>query len=670
MYTLYRNPEDTCPRHSRMLLLATLVILFMAGDAVAQTVAGPDANPLPRMNCPTAGEIRNDSGNCVPVASYFSTASNKIKWVDGTNGSDSNAGTQSNPWKTISRSTGEGVLQPGDAVIIRGGTYRESIAPQEAGVAGKQIAFVAFPGEKVVITGADPMNGGWTQSGNAWRHTWTESMPAEPNVGTLEERPEFRREMVIIDGQVLTPVFARSSVVPGTFYVEGTDVDPEAIYMRLPDDDSPSGHSVEVGYRSALFLPHGSREDWCGNNYGHYRLVGLTFRHAVNNASWAAVCTGKASLLEENTIEWTNGSGIYVAGSNNVLRGNRADYNGMRGIGGRCASCLLEYNETSYNNWKKHAYGYGAAGIKLIYSTQTVIGHHLSVGNDGVGIWYDVNNEDCVIESSVSMWNAGRGIMLEHGTVRTVVRNNVVYGTKLHPKEGTGIQTQAASHNTIVHNTIIGNEGYGIYIRVSPRNEDGYNKIYNNLLINNAAGGKSGHSEIRIDGIDLAHARTNDLDGNLYWPHAGISGSTFNFKTDAGDSFQGNSIDKWRTLIQGDAGASVLNDDVKQIEDMGSWSGWGLVTSSEAIGRGVALPSGIEVPIDIEIQDRPSILADVGADQYAESDGGGVIEGTLVENGSISFVQSSPDEWHTVKLKSVFVSPVVVMSPPSYNGGN
>ncbi|MEX0600686.1 MAG: right-handed parallel beta-helix repeat-containing protein [Rhodothermales bacterium] len=593
----------------------TVPVSELVTAPVTAPVAGPIANTLPRMNCDRAGEIRSDEGDCIPVEIFFSTGTNRIYWVDQQAGSDGNPGTKATPWKTISRSTHPAVLRPGDVVIIRAGTYRETIAPQEMGTSGLLITFSAYPGDEVVVTGADPMSDGWTRSDGAWRHAWTVPLPASPNVGTLKERPQFRREMVIVDGVVLTPVFARSDVIPGTFYVEGSDAEPMAIFMRLPGDDDPSRHVVEVGRRSALFLPKPARDDWCGGRSGFYRLVGLTFRHAVNNANWAAVCTGgRGSILEENVVEWTNGTGINIAGEANLLRGNRVNFNGMRGIGGRCAGCRLEYNETSHNNWKKHEYGYGSAGIKLIYSRETTISHHLSSDNNGTGIWLDVKNIGCVVENSVVQNNTGRGIMVEYGTVHSTIRNNVVYGTRLDGREGSGIQSQSASNNVFVHNTIVRNEGYGMWIRLSPRDTDGHNFIYNNLFVANAAHGSKEHSEIRIEGESLDHLRTNRLDGNVYWPQAAGS-HTFIAASQGRTLYAGNDLTEWYSVVDGDREATMLDKALPYIEDRDSITGWRLAAGSQAVSRGVVLPAHLRASMDITSAVRPQGSPDAGAHQ-------------------------------------------------------
>ena len=78
-------------------------------------------------------------------------------------GSDSNAGTITSPLETIQKA--QQLLQPGDTVYIRGGTYRmqeTKIARKEniwayvtyldkSGSEGKPIHYFAYPGEKPVF---------------------------------------------------------------------------------------------------------------------------------------------------------------------------------------------------------------------------------------------------------------------------------------------------------------------------------------------------------------------------------------------------------------------------------------------------------------------------------------------------------------------------------------
>jgi hypothetical protein len=647
------------------LLFATLFMLLGVSPMQAQHYKSHD-------DC-GRGQLRNQNGSCGPMEQVLSTGGARIFWVAQrqSNANDRNPGTKQRPWKTISRATRAGVLRPGDAVIVRQGVYRESIRPKVGGTgSNNRITFAAYTGENVVVTGADLINGAWTRSGNAWKHTWRESLPV-PMKGAEEV---WRREMIIVDGKVLRAVYNRAEVVPGTFFVEGSDTNPRAIYVRLPNDSSPNGHTIQAAKRQPLFSP---ADTGCSNAQGvrgWYRLIGFTFRHAANYGQHGAICPGsKGSLFEENTVEWSNGTGIKIFGADHTLRGNRSLDNGMAGISGTCNGCLLEYNESSRNNWK--GYNRAAGGGKWVKSRNMVFRHHLASDNEGEGIWFDDDNDGNVVESSMFINNRSAGIMLELRTVRTIIRNNVIYGTRWHQWRGAGLLSQASNSNVIVHNTFMANEGMGLRLRLDPnrRAPEGNNTVYNNLFIANAATEKNAKYEIFIDDVSLARARTNRLDGNLYWPHDGGADRVFFFGPDPSrpQGYRGDELNRWQKLTGGDRGAEILSSAGPLIKERTS-DGWQLVANSQARGQGASLPSNIQKVLeDINGDARPSSGADVGADQYA----GGSSNVTasrvgqgLGEAGVVTVNQSGANQWHTVRLNHKYADPVVILSPASYNG--
>ncbi len=77
-----------------------------------------------------------------------------------TDGDDASEGSAAKPWRTIQRAADIAVA--GDTVTIRGGTYREWVKPANAGRADAPIVYRAAKGERVVVTGADPVTG-WTR---------------------------------------------------------------------------------------------------------------------------------------------------------------------------------------------------------------------------------------------------------------------------------------------------------------------------------------------------------------------------------------------------------------------------------------------------------------------------------------------------------------------------
>ncbi|MDB5334337.1 MAG: galA, partial [Phycisphaerales bacterium] len=104
-------------------------------------------------------------------------------------GSDTNPGSLSAPFKTIQRAAN--VAQAGDHVEIRAGVYHETVTPAHSGATGAPIVFEAYNGEKVTISGADPI-GGWAKySGNIYDTT----MPWDMGAGNNQ---------IFVDGKALT----------------------------------------------------------------------------------------------------------------------------------------------------------------------------------------------------------------------------------------------------------------------------------------------------------------------------------------------------------------------------------------------------------------------------------------------------------------------------------
>src|SRR5215471_8737007 len=73
-------------------------------------------------------------------------------------GSDGNDGSSSRPLQTISAAASRAVA--GDTITVHRGVYRERIDPPRGGTSdSKRITYQAAPGEKVVITGSEPVKG-------------------------------------------------------------------------------------------------------------------------------------------------------------------------------------------------------------------------------------------------------------------------------------------------------------------------------------------------------------------------------------------------------------------------------------------------------------------------------------------------------------------------------
>ena len=605
-----------------------------------------------------------DDGSCRSAENLLASEG-RVFWVaqkqSGAN--DSNPGTKAQPWKTISRATQKGVLRPGDAVIVRQGVYREAIRPQVGGRPGQRITFAAYPGEDVIVTGADQASDGWAKAGNAWRRSWKLPLhsPRSKDAG-LEM---WRREMVVVDGKVLEAVYSRASLRPGTFFVEGSPESPRYIFVRFPKDNPPSSHNVEIASRAVLFGPTDARHCMAESDgtLGHYWLIGFTFRHAANQAQRGAICGGATgSLVEENHISWTNGMGANVSGTSHLFRANETSDNGQSGIGGVCDGCTLEYNVSNRNNWKNYPIGWEAGGGKMLQSRGTVFRHHTAIGNNGPGIWFDHLNFQNAIVNSYIADNNGHGIFLELESDSNLVAGNVLVGNRYRNDNasGNGVSVTASSHNLIAYNTFIDNGGSGISVKSDKRDLATDNHLYNNLFLNNAQATKRGFPVfgLSILGSRLSESRSNQMDGNAFTHRqagrATANGGTFRYgpnPSGRANNLYTNQISVWQDATLG-ADNSLLVDGEKPVivNENDLSEGWRIPYDSQLRGKAVALPGGWwgNGLVDLAFKDRdghsrPRVGGDVGADQASARRAGGGLSANVALPEIVTVSPVNPD---------------------------
>ncbi len=414
----------------------------------------------------------------------------RLIWVDQRATTDTGLCTDQKPCKSIASALRQ--AKAGDGVIVRAGVYRESVLFERGGAPDRPLTLAAYPGDVVIVSGADPANEGWTASASLWERAWTASLPMHRS----KNRPQdaFRPELIVADGLPLRAVYTPENLRPGAFWVDGEPEAPRRILARFRESRSPDSLSIETGMRPMLLAGTDS-------TVSHIRVVGLAFLHAPNSGKNGCVqSAGSNWLVEQNLVAWCNGLGIMVAGLEQTFRGNWSMYNGQMGWGSRTSHSLLEDNLSVGNNWKGYDARWEAGGGKFVETTYTTIRRHYAAYNLGPGIWLDINNTHNLVEESLVVGNMKAGIMVEYQSTDNVVRNNVVYGTRLLDGTGSGIQIQAASNNRIEYNTVYSNEGDGIrYKHGDGRAASGGTVFYRNLLINNGIG-PTRAQEIRVEG--------------------------------------------------------------------------------------------------------------------------------------------------------------------------
>jgi uncharacterized repeat protein (TIGR02543 family) len=99
----------------------------------------------------------------LPVFVMAGTLEAGVTYYVAPNGSDTAAGTLEFPFLTITRSLTAAL--PGDQILVRQGTYRETLTPPQSGTASAPIIVANYPGETPVVSALDTVVGQWTETG-------------------------------------------------------------------------------------------------------------------------------------------------------------------------------------------------------------------------------------------------------------------------------------------------------------------------------------------------------------------------------------------------------------------------------------------------------------------------------------------------------------------------
>ena len=386
------------------------------------------------------------------------------------NASDSNAGTQTRPFKTVSRAAqfamDYNTRGIGVRVEVASGTYRESVQLAATGHdSSAPMIFEGSPSGSAIIAGSDVWSG-WTPSGSdgTYSHDWPYTWGLAPYPDgwsccvTLSDMVR-RREMVFANGQRQHQVLTMSAMTPGSFFVSETA---HLIYMKPTSDVSMASATIEVAVRSAVFLVQ---------HRTNVVLRGLVFRHDDSMLGSTAALTVRNSSdvrIDQCTMEWNNFQGIGITSSDHVsVSATVSDSNGLTGMAGwQLTSSLVSDSEMSYNNWRGYEGSFtdwDPAGIKLMLLRDTAVVRTTTNGNLSYGLWLDTDCVNVLIQMHVSNSNLNDGIMLEAVQGPVEISNSMLNGNAR-----SGLVSGNASNVTLNSNVMTSNSKYQILFSGDP----------------------------------------------------------------------------------------------------------------------------------------------------------------------------------------------------------
>lgn len=430
--------------------------------------------------------------------------------------SDQNPGTEQAPFKTINRAAQ--VLKPGEEVIIKAGTYRESIHPLRGGASPeKMIVYKAAAGEKVIVKGSVVLPTENWQHGKGWRYGRTPKGKEKPQVWQFDfDGKDFggynpfammniqhdrewlqykkvnmqghfkRRGMIFLNGKPIEQVekpIQLAAKDSGAFWIEHNGM---RVHVRFPGNTAPKDWAIEATTKEQVFAPK-------QYGLGYIKLKGISFQHCGNGfpvpqRGMISASRGHHWVIEDCTIEWANSLGIDLGNEMwhttnqpligfHVLRRNTIRHCGISGLQAmRAKTILVEDNLFDHIGWHDAEHGFESGGIKFHRAENTLIRRNVFRNiTYAPGIWLDYkSNKNCRVTQNVftDITTARGAIYVEVSHSHCLIDHNVFHKLRSqywisgdYGAGGSAFYTDGSDSIDFEHNIAfdIENTGYGSY---------------------------------------------------------------------------------------------------------------------------------------------------------------------------------------------------------------
>lgn len=302
----------------------------------------------------------------------------------------------------------------GDAVILRGGTYRIGGLKVNQG-----ITLQPYGDEKPILKGSQIATKWEAQSNGLWRASWTTLFPMKPQDWWRRNREGrktplwlFNNDMVFIDGKPLKAVGWDGAINADSYLI---DYDKGEVYIGT----DPTNHVVEITAHDSAIVRVTSELNGRQSDRKGYTFRGLTFTQyayralevegkepegPADPATFGKEVVG--TTLEDVTITHCSRVAGYFRGDHFTLRRCLISDTSTEGIYViDSADCLLEKNIFARNNVEEIT-GYYPSAVKIFnQSYRVVCRDNLVIDQpNSNGIWYDVGNVDGVF---INNWIEG-----------------------------------------------------------------------------------------------------------------------------------------------------------------------------------------------------------------------------------------------------------------------
>ncbi len=259
------------------------------------------------------------------------------------------------------------------------------------------------------------------------------------------------REDLFVDDQPLWQVESLPELdAPGEWFHDRTG---DRICLAF----DPAGQALELSLVRMAFT--GSADSVVIRGLVIEKYAGDAQEGGIHSFDTGSDQAGRGWLIEDCEVRHCHGVGIKVA-AGATIRHCRVHHNGQLGLAVfQGHGALIEGCEVAWNNYAGYDPSWESGGSKFVGSFDLTVRDSHFHHNLGPGIWFDIDNRDCLIENNLVHDNSQDGIAYEisyRGTIRgnTVYHNGRAKGNWAGPA---GIMISASPDCVVCGNRVWGN---------------------------------------------------------------------------------------------------------------------------------------------------------------------------------------------------------------------
>ena len=560
----------------------------------------------------------------------FSLCAQNQYYLSSSTGNDNNNGSQTQPWKTLSKLSNT-TLGPGDTVYFKkGDTFRGHYVVNGSGTEGNLITFTSYgSGNQPIISGSSHDDGGGD---------YREAILVNNHDNMVFDGLEIQNHRTI----------SRSGV--GDLVSFGIRIEVSSSNVDL---NNFSFRNMTFKNVYALYWVDPADQ----NAFNDFEVSGLTFI-----SSWGGIINNV--IVEDSYFTDLQRIGVHIKntmGKTSTKRNTNFVFrnNEFFQIGGTCVlpvrteNCLIENNIFNQPGAKTNdkMIGRGSA-VWNWYSINTIVQYNQAVNAKGIldshGIHVDHSNVDTFIQYNYMQDCEGGFVEILGGNQRAVYRFNISVndGWRVNPN------WVNSDHTIWLNDKIGGQSGHPSY--------DSY--IYNNTVVINKSGNDAFDTAIDING------QNTRIFNNIFYAvnGSGIGNQQGNYSDPSlmmtNNLFFGNIRNNFKTI---DANRIEFNP-VFYNEQSGDQYGFQIDASSQAIDAGAAYTGNYAhpaIPVDAStifanLEEYPTV------DFFGNSLSGDStpnIGASNAKNGEITLSNKSDISTDKVYIQNPMISDKVVL---------